>query len=179
MTSTPKGRIAHMILQTIFVVIPSFTCLGLYIGMVIILRKNKRKDRGGVTNHAFVTISILLALFYLSHWPSVLLRDIPRLLQTKIELPTALNIATSVFYYLNGLTDPIIYGFRSKFLFRDLKNRFGLTIFQSSNTCTSKSPVGSQNERIKMGEMKHAVESGIALSNINNSADAKMSSTST
>ena len=145
LTSTRQGKVAHMILQTLFVIIPSFTCLGLYLGIVVILVKNKRKDRGGVTNlnHAFITITILLALFYLSHWPSVLLRDIPRLLQTKILLPKSLNIATSVFYYLNGLTDPIIYGYRSQFLFTRAKTQTRLSFSRRTTVGVIKSSSGN------------------------------------
>ena len=139
MTSTKTGKVAHMILQTIFVIMPSFTCLGLYIGIVVILARNKKKNRGGVTNHAFITITILLALFYISHWPSVLLRDIPRLLQTSVKLPTSLNIATSVFYYLNGLTDPIIYGYRSKYLFTRAKAQMGLSFSRRTTIGVSQS----------------------------------------
>ena len=177
LTSTANGKIAHMILQTIFVIIPSFTCLGLYIGIVVILAKNKKKDRGGVTNHAFITITILLALFYLSHWPSVLLRDLPRLLQTKIKLPTSLNIATSVFYYLNGLTDPIIYGYRSKYLFTRTKRQIGITFSKDSMAGTTgstkmKSPTGSRNN-VDIGQVEQCEDNGggIALANINTSAD--------
>ncbi|XP_063689423.1 uncharacterized protein LOC134822339 isoform X2 [Bolinopsis microptera] len=137
LTSTEKGKVTHMILQTIFIIVPSFTCLGLYLGIVFILVKNKRKQIGGVTNHAFITITTLLALFYISHWPSLLLRDIPRLLQTKMKLPTSLNIATSVFYYLNGLTDPVIYGYRSKYLFTRVKTQIGLSFSRHSTVGVS------------------------------------------
>ena len=161
-----------MILSTIFVIIPSFTCLGLYIGIVVILFKNKKRDTGGVTNHAFVTITILLALFYLSHWPSVLLRDIPRLFQTKIKLPTSLNIATSVFYYLNGLTDPVIYGYRSKYLFTRAKRQIGLTFSRDStgNKLRSQSPSGSHRDVSVSNVTRVENGRGISLANINTSA---------
>lgn len=175
LTSTAQGKVAHMILQTIFVIIPSFTCLALYLGIVVILSKNKKKDRGGVTKHAFITITILLALFYISHWPSVLLRDLPRLLQTSIKLPTSLNIATSVFYYLNGLTDPVIYGYRSKYLFRRAKRQIGLTFSRDSGGPAShqgtlsskvKNIAGSRNN-LESSNVIEAEKSGIALENIN------------
>lgn len=171
-----------MVLQTIFVIIPSFTCLGLYIGIVVILAKNKKKERGGITNHAFITITILLALFYISHWPSVLLRDLPRLLQTKIKLPTSLNIATSVFYYLNGLTDPVIYGYRSKYLFASTKKRIGITLTRNSATAAGgtgtssrvKSPTVSRSElNLSTNNVEQSgVEQvrGIALANVNTAA---------
>ena len=172
LTSTQQGKVAHMILSTIFVIIPSFTCLGLYIGIVVILFKNKKRDTGGVTNHAFVTITILLALFYLSHWPSVLLRDIPRLFQTKIKLPTSLNIATSVFYYLNGLTDPVIYGYRSKYLFTRAKRQIGLTFSRDStgNKLRSQSPSGSHRDVSVSNVTRVENGRGISLANINTSA---------
>ena len=169
-----------MILQTIFVIIPSFTCLALYLGIVVILNKNKKKDRGGVTNHAFITITILLALFYISHWPSVLLRDLPRLLQTKVKLPTSLNIATSVFYYLNGLTDPVIYGYRSKYLFTRAKRQIGMTFSRDSTGANASHGTASTKVKSVAGshcnlESSNAIEMctterskcGIALENIN------------
>ena len=175
MTSTRTGKVADMILQTIFVILPSFTCLGLYIGIVVILARNKKKNRGGVTKHAFVTITILLALFYISHWPSVLLRDIPRILQTSVKLPKSLNIATSVFYYLNGLTDPIIYGYRSKYLFTRAKAQIGLSFSRHTTIRASlstnvrrqtESDCGLDSERFHQYEMGNSRKE-IALKNLN------------
>ena len=114
-----------MTLQAIFVIVPSFVCIALYIGIAAILYRDKKsnKSSSGVTRYTFITISILLALFYLSYWPSTFLRDLPRLFNKDLSLPRKLTISMSVFYYLNGITDPIVYGFRSKYLFTRLKKR--------------------------------------------------------
>ena len=115
-----------MTLQAVFVILPSFACLALYAGIAVLLyRSKRRKNKNGVSRHTFITISLLLGLFYLSHWPSTLLRDLPRLFNANLPLPTKLTIAMSVFYYLNGITDPIVYGYRSKYLFTRCKRRSG------------------------------------------------------
>ena len=164
-------------IKAVFVMVPSFTSLGLYIGIAVLLARNKMRNCGGVTLHAFITISILLALFYISHWPALLFRDFPKLFNTSLNLPNKISIAMSVFYYLNTLTDPIVYGFRSKYLFRNTKTIVGVKMSQWSNSggndpsqvCVAPNNTLQKTATVSTAALSTENGGDIVLSNVNSS----------
>ena len=145
LTKTFTGQIVHVFNYSFFMVIPSTFSIFFYTNIVLTLRKRRSlrirttrcrdacsRPSGSVSPKSFITISIILLLYYMSYLPSLILRDIPAmvdLISTHVynfrtyEFPSSITSATSITFYLSTFTDPIVYGIRSPYIFRGLKKR--------------------------------------------------------
>ena len=143
LTKTFTGQIVHTINYFFFLVVPSTFSIIFYAGIVITLRKRRSlrlatsrgtetlsPPAGTVSPKSFLTISIILLLYYASYLPSLILRDIPALIDLICshfydsrfyEFPSSVTTATSLTFYISTFTDPIVYGIRSPYIFQGLK----------------------------------------------------------
>ena len=158
LTKTTEGKIVHITIYFLFLVIPSFFTLFFYGGIVVTLRNrcsirakrsspSSTRDSRVVSTKSFVTISVILLLYYMSYFPALILRDIPALISIisrelngseTYEFPPYITTATSLTFYISTFTDPIIYGIRSPYIFTGLKrsDRFCLKRFIERTTAS-------------------------------------------
>ena len=128
-TSKESGKTAHFIMRMLFLVIPSFLTLGLYGCIIRSLTHHRQRNMANTVKFnrtSFLTISILLLLYYISYLPSLVLRDLPARFG-RTWLSKELSIATSLMFYISTITDPIVYAIRSPHIFHRLKPRIATT----------------------------------------------------
>ena len=138
-SSTPNGHIAHLAMRMLFLITPSLITLVLYVRIISCLLKHRRES-GRITNKAFITITIVLVLYYVSFLPSLFLRDIPSFWPS-IKMPSNITISTSVMYYISTLTDPFVYAIRSQHVFITIKSKW-----ESSRKKPKSEVVNNNNE---------------------------------
>ena len=145
LTTTFTGQIVHIFNYFFFLVVPSTLSVFFYAKIVITVRRRRSlivsnrhcngpnscsRPTRAVSTKSFLTISIILLLYYISYLPSLILRDIPAGIDVicsryfnfnSYEFPSAVTSATSIAFYISTFTDPIVYGIRSPYIFKGLK----------------------------------------------------------
>ena len=136
LTFTKRGKITHYATYAFFLILPSFLPLFFY-GKIISTIRNKmplsaltkKNAKPLITRKSFLTISIILLVYYISYLPSLILRDIPNIVHmidpTAFRFPAEITSTSSIAFYISTFTDPIVYGLRSPYLFQYLKKLCG------------------------------------------------------
>ena len=92
----------------------------------IFIQQELRHVGSKIKNKSFLTITIILVIYYLTLLPSFTLRDLPMIISLSLDrivlnFPPSVTVLTSVAFYFSTLMDPIVYGVRSPHIFKTLK----------------------------------------------------------
>ena len=122
-TTTRKGETAIFVSYCLFFVVPFMVTVCLYIGILYTMTKTTSrtlgKDDSGSRQKAFIFISLLLVLFFISWFPHFVSSAVT---YSGGKVPFGIKLGFFVLFYTNLFTDPFIYALNCPLVRSPIKN---------------------------------------------------------